>query len=277
MMSDGDNLGWLMTSFFREPYWDNPANGKFPFGWEACLCHLAQVCPEVLQRLARTQPEGITFIEPAGGYAYADLVARKRPNRPEVLARLGRMISAQLTKTGGRVLRLICRNVASEAAQEAYEIYAREIEPLIGIVVIQYSPYEGGHGRVFWVKNGKGIEIPVVTLTNSLWNHARWPTGGSPAKVARMINENAERARFSFVSVHAWSWFREAPGTDERAEEMEQEGDALKGAGVARGLTPVSWCVGRLSPKVKVVSPEELIWRLRMEHNPDETQRLLEV
>ena len=275
MMSDGDNLSWLMKGFFSEPYWDNPANGKFPFGWEACLCHLAQLCPEALQRLARTQPEGTTLIEPAGGYAYADLLAHKRPNRPEVLARLGRLISAQLAKTGGRVMRLICKDVLSEDAKEAFEIYAREIEPLAGIVVIQYSPYEGGHGRVFWVKNRKGIEIPVVTLTHSIWNHARWPTGGTPAKVARMINESTEHARFSFVSVHAWSWFKEAPGTDERAEEMAQEGDELKTTGAARGLTPVSWCVGRLSPQVKVVSPEELIWRLRMEHNPDETRKLL--
>ncbi len=29
-------------------------------------------------------------------------------------------------------------------------------------------------------------------------------------------------------------------------------------------------------PKIKVVSPEELIWRIRMGHNPEETKKVIE-
>jgi hypothetical protein len=52
---------------------------------------------------------------------------------------------------------------------DAYQIYVDELEDIAGIVAVQYAPYHGGLGDVYWFKNKKGIEIPVVTATYTLW------------------------------------------------------------------------------------------------------------
>jgi hypothetical protein len=64
---------------------------------------------------------------------------------------------------------------------------------------------------------------------------------------------------------HAWSYFKKAPGADENASTQ----------GGVRGYSPVTWCAERLPPGIRVVSPAELAWRIRMEHDPSQTKRLL--
>jgi len=39
----------------------------------------------------------------------------------------------------------------------------------------------------------------------------------------------------------------------------------------ASGVQPVSWCIDRSDKKIKVVSPKDLLWRVRMKHNREET------
>jgi len=43
------------------------------------------------------------------------------------------------------------------------------------------------------------------------------------------------------------------------------------------GVTPIGWCIERLDKNIKVVSPEELLWRLRMEHNPIQTRKAIDL
>ena len=69
---------------------------------------------------------------------------------------------------------------------------------------------------------------------------------------------------------HAWSTFRRAPGADEDAENLPRAGAA--NAGGVRGYAPVTWCADRLGNDVRVVCPEELIWRVRMNHDEGQTK-----
>jgi hypothetical protein len=75
------------------------------------------------------------------------------------------------------------------------------------------------------------------------------------------------------VISHAWSYFKKAPGSDENAENVPQETAAAQGG--VRGYTPVTWCAERLPAAIRVVSPEELLFRIRMQHNPDQTKRFI--
>jgi hypothetical protein len=84
----------------------------------------------------------------------------------------------------------------------------------------------------------------------------------------------AELPRYDWVIAHAWSWFRNAPGADEDAENMPQE-DAAAHTG-QRGYAPVLWCAERLANDVRIVGPEELAWRIRMKHNPNQTRKLIQ-
>ena len=44
---------------------------------------------------------------------------------------------------------------------------------------------------------------------------------------------------------------------------------------VCEGHAPVLWCAERLPETVRVVSPEEMIWRIRMKHDPAQTKQLM--
>lgn len=51
---------------------------------------------------------------------------------------------------------------------------------------------------------------------------------------------------------------------------MDQK-DAPQQGGVC-GYGPVGWCVDRLPDNVRVVLPEELLWRIRMQKDPAQTE-----
>jgi hypothetical protein len=181
-----------------------------------------------------------------------------------------------MKKNGLDVFGFICMDLDSKAAQNAYAIYAREMPGLAGMIAVQYYPYEGGHGKVYWVKNASGVDIPVVTCRYAVWSKYSTSTGGTPAKVARMINEDCAGASkenkksLSWTVVHAWSSFKKIADNNELAENADYAKD-----GAETGMIPVQWCIDRLDKRVKVVSPEELLWRIRMEHNPSQTMKII--
>lgn len=265
IMSDGDNLQWMQRGFFfDQKYWANPSRNDFPMGWTSCMASLSETIPDALNYMVNTQPSQSTIIEAEGGYNYADKFGGSTADRLKTLRDFAKKLDAHMKKTGAKVLELICIDLNSQAAKEAYQIYAEEIENLSGIIAIQFSPYEGGDGKIFWPTNKKGTHIPVVTAKYSLWANLppSFTRSGGPDKISGFINTNANLAEQSgsqsmdWTIVHAWSSFTEHGVT-------------------ATGLTPVSWCVDKLNPNVTVVSPEELLWRIRMKYYPAETQAII--
>ncbi|MCZ7543392.1 MAG: hypothetical protein M5R40_07565 [Anaerolineae bacterium] len=210
---------------------------------------------------------GTSILSDPGGYYYPDRFGELRAE-PDLLARHARQVAAHMAENGAKILWFICHNLKSAAAFAAYDTYAREIDGLLGMFAIQYTPYEGGAGEVFWTQDRNGVNIPVVTARYSIWANAR--TGnrsGNPEHIAQVINESAARAdrqgrsTYEWAIVHAWSYFTPAPGAEPRA----------------RGVTPVGWCIERLDPMVKVVTPEELLWRIRMDAYPEETRQIIDM
>jgi hypothetical protein len=121
----------------------------------------------------------------------------------------------------------------------------------------------------------------VISARYSIWHDTnRRPRSGTPAKVAREIRQTVENAlqselpRYDWVNTHAWSWFKKAPGTDENAEDMPEENAEANGG--ERVYRPVIWCVERLPSNIRAVGPEELFWRIRMKHNPEQTRKLIQ-
>jgi GxGYxYP putative glycoside hydrolase C-terminal domain/GxGYxY sequence motif in domain of unknown function N-terminal len=283
--SDGDNVNTYEGSFFRgsegRSYWGNPDRGKIPFGWSCCFAHLAQLCPEAIEFAAATQSPNDWFLEWGGGYYYPDLFGRDRTNRWELLAQHARRTCALMRRTNTRVIGFNVAELDSPDALKSYQVFAGQTDGLLGILVWQYDCYEAGAGRVFWVWDRNGVEVPVISARCSIWtdtNHR--PRAGTPAKVAREIRQTVENAppaelpRYDWVNSHAWSWFKKAPGADENAEDMPQENAEAQGG--MRGYSPVTWCVERLPAGIRTVGPEELVWRIRMKHNPQQTRKLIQ-
>lgn len=279
--TDGDNVQWLEENFFgNDGYWGNSERGKIPFGWSCCFDQLAQLCPQAIEYALDTRTTNDWFIEWGGGYYYPDHFGRERTNRWELLATHARRTWELMKKTGTRVIGFNVAQCDSQDAHKAYEVIAGQTDGLLAILVFQYSAYEAGAGRIFWVKDRNGMEVPVITARYSIWEHSNnRERAGTPAKVAREIRQTVEKTapvqlpRYDWVIVHVWSFFKHAPGADENAEDMPQENAADEGG--VRGYSPVTWCAGRLPASVRVVSPEELVWRIRMKHDPSQTKKLI--
>jgi len=283
--TDGDNLDWSEGDFFRARYstnyWANPDRGKLPFGWSCCFAHLAQLCPEAIDYAVATQSPNDSLLEWGGGYYYPDLFGRQRPNRWELLAQHARRTWAWMKKNNTRLIGFNVSKLDSADARKAYEVFARQTDGLLAILVFQYDAYEAGAGRKFWVKDRNGLEVPVISARYSIWNHLNHrPRAGTPAKVAREIRQTVEQTprgeppRYDWVIVHAWSWFKKAAGNDENAENMSPEEAAAQGGQSV--FAPVTWCAERLPANIRTVGPEELIWRIRMQHNPAQTKKLIQ-
>lgn len=260
VMSDGDNMQWTMGHFLDDKeYWANPTVSSSRLSFTSCVLNLTQAAPDVYEELRRTQQPQSTVVEYGGGYYYPDLFAIDRPGRDSLLREYAARINSRMKSTGATVFGFICKNVNSKDAQRAYQLYAEEMEGLTGMIAVQYSPYNGGQGKIYWVKNKKGIEIPVVTAHYQLWANLTKKGSGDPATIASLINQPEDnKIRFDWTIVHAWSKF---------------SNDGTSPA--TRGAEPVKWCVDKLDNTATVVNIEELLWRIRMEHNPEQTQKVI--
>ncbi|HEX4121341.1 MAG TPA: hypothetical protein VH619_12040 [Verrucomicrobiae bacterium] len=279
--TDGDNVQSMVGNFFsNKSYWGNSDRGKIPFGWSCCFAQLAQLCPEAIEYGLATRTTNDWFIEWGGGYYYPDHFGRGRTNRWELLAEHSRRTWELMKKTNTRIIGFNFTQFDSPDAHKACEVFARQTDGLMAILVFQYSAYEAGAGKTFWVEDRSGIEVPVITARYSIWEHANnRERAGTPAKISRDIQRTVENTqagelpRYDWVIDHVWSYFKHASGADEDAENMPQENGA--GEGGVRGYSPVTWCAERLPASIRVVSPEELVWRIRMKHDPSQTKKLI--
>ncbi len=271
VMSDGDNMQWTSNQFINsKDYWANAANSKLSMGFTSCLLNLSMASRDVYKKLLATQQPGVSLVEYGGGYYYPDLFAIARPNREELVRKFAAIINVKMKETGTSVFGVICKNLASERAKEMYRVFAEEIEDLSGIIAVQYSPYNGGNGKIYWVKNKKGISIPVITARYQLWANQHRKNSGSPADIAGYINTDttAGTGEWGWTIVHAWSRFdKDASGSFDDIKKGEKKGE--------RGVTPVKWTSELLSDRTTVVSIEELIWRIRMKNNRQETESVI--
>ena len=257
IMSDGDNIQWLAGSFFHNTdYWANEYHGDFPMGWTTCVSNLSETYPDALDYLSETQPMQSSIIEYGGGYHYPDLFGASI-NKLSALRTFAKKINKHLNKTGAKVFGFITRDLQSEAAKIAFQIYAEELD-VIGMIVNDFSPYESGDGEIFWATNKEGKHIPIISSKYSLWAQTNFERSGNPTKISGLINSESRSAiqdgtsALSWTNVHAWSYFQENGVT-------------------SRGITPVKWTIDKLDSNVNVVSPEELIWRIRKKYYPNET------
>ena len=284
--SDGDNVETAEGSFFRgregRSYWGNPDRGKIPFGWSCCFAHLSQLCPEAIDYAVATQSPNDWFLEWGGGYYYPDLFGLERTNRWELLAQHARRTWALMKRTNTHVIGFNVAKFDSPDALKAYQVFAGQTDGLLAILVWQYDCYETGAGKVFWVKDRNGVEVPVISARYSIWNHTNHrPRSGTPAKVAREIRQTventpaAELPRYDWVNIHAWSWFKEVARC--RRKRRGYAAGKCRGCRAASAfIRPPTWCVERLPANIRTVAPEELVWRIRMKHNPEQTRKLIQ-
>lgn len=260
VISDGDNMQWTMGDFLDSHiYYGNKDHNRSPVSWTLCPVNLSIVSTSTWNRFVEMKNDNSSVIEYGGGYQYPDQFAINRPNREELLTEFARRMDWHFKRLNIKVFGFICKDVFSKEARQAYEIYAREIKGLTGMMAIQYCPYNMG-GDMIWVKNDKEIEIPVVTAKFSIWSGLfDNPLCGAPDYIASLINRDAAKAAtqknsdmpLSWTIIHAWSDFSRTTCSEEQS---------IKGYYASRMANQL------LSQQVKSISFNELLWRIREQH-----------
>ena len=269
VMSDGDNVQWTMSNLLESrAYLGSPNRDIVNLTWTLCPVNLSVVSPYSWNAIAEVHNKNFTFLEYGGGYQYPDIFAQYRPNRLELVRKFAARMDYHFRQLGITVFGFICKNVASNEAQEAFQIYAEEIKGLTGMLAVQYFPYEL-EGQIYWKTNLDGIKIPVLTARYSIWNEVNpyRPRAGTPEFVASLINRDEIKAKESenkenlltWTMVHSWSDFSKTSRFTEKP---------------AIGVNPVKLSKEMLLDNIKCVSANELLWRIRMKYQPEQTEKL---
>ncbi len=273
-ITDGDNIQWLMGNFVggseAPMYYGCPERGAIPFGWGLPAPGLAQLSPRTLAEVLGAATSADDFIlYSGGGYFYPDLYGADRPEA-DALALHARRLRGYMDLTGIRVLAFNFIDWDSPEALAACETLAKNLPGLLGILAFQYHPYSAGEGRVVWVDGAEGDRVPVISCRMTIWARTGGANDAAPAAVAARLGELPRAAStdaddaFSWVLVHAWSYFRQPAAAEDGASEDRDVPQDGSEPGTARGYRPALWAAERLGPSVQACGVEELVWRVRL-------------
>lgn len=267
-LSDGDNLQWMQNGF-NPDYYPEPEKYNLKMSYGICVMNLAMSAPAQLKYFCDIQNPEVSIFE-RGSYYFVDQIGEKK-DRNAIMKQMAREQAASMKAQNVKLLGTVTRGkVDSPQAIEGYQTLIDANDELEGIIAIAYSPYADSKQDIIWITNKKGIEIPVVMTTYCLWNKKDHndPDEGTPAYIAqKMMND---RKKFNMISLHCWSYFRDAGVTDDLLAENADRTNADM-----RGIGAEILCHNRLDDSYEAVNLQEFFWRIRMEYRPEQTRKIL--
>lgn len=272
-LSDGDNVQWELNDF-RATWWlhGKVVPTKTAFGLS--VGQISQIAPSYLVQLFSEQ-NSCTSVFERGSYYFLDVLGIRK-DREAILWQMAQETAAQMKAANVRILGTVSwESTSSKDAKLGYQALVDANDYLEGIITIAYSPYAKSSGEILWIKNKKGIDIPVIRTTYSIWNLGDHNNSdeGTPAYIARKLNEH--KNQFNLVCLHCWSKFQDNGGSDDELSENILNPDAYSYDNVIHSSGAAEKCIERLDDKIQVVSLQELIWRIRMKYRPEQTKQLL--
>jgi hypothetical protein len=261
VLSDGDNMSWFLGEILTHPdYMGNAERGRFPLTWTTCLATLRQTAVDGYEAFIERLAENEAAIEFTGGYFFPEEFGKSRAGQDHLRA-YSRRLAPHLAATGQAIFHFMVIDPDSEGARAAYQIFADELPSIEAMTVTQYAPYEGGGGRIHWVTNAAGNELPIITAAYALWEGRSDDRRGDPAHLASVITRDfsaldpgaSTDSKYRWAVIHAWSRFPNEKG------EME------------RGLNPV-WRTMEAIDGVDLVTIPELVRRIRADRAASRAQ-----
>lgn len=248
-LTDGDNYQFIITDNFESNYYCLSSAAATKCAFELGTQSLIQLAPTRFTRIVQKQPSPhCTIMETfGGGYYYIDTFSTEgtaASNRSANLKTLAERTAAHMRQHGIKVLHVMAQDLSSRNTKEALQAFVDANDCLEGITAVQYSPYNGGGGEIIWLKNKAGYDIPCITAKYMLWADLNL----TPDVVTNEMMLKESMPSFSAVCLHAWSIF-----SDKRSSDV------------------AALCQQRLNTSFQAVSMQELIWRVRMAHDRDQT------
>lgn len=224
VISDGDNVQWLLGSHDNTNNWNNPNRAHVNLGWTISPA-LADLAPIVYDKYidnclttpgGRNQlvasPSGRGYFFP-GRYPAADLETECK------------LLNKYMKKADLRIVNII----DADDSNNDPAAYLKQ-DNIDALFYYSYGAnYTGRHGQIDWYK-GK----PSIGGRYTLWGNL-----SSPQSLAATLNQASTNINsqdgYSLISVHIWD----------------------------RGVDDVLDCINRLNPNVRVVAPDEFVWLIK--------------
>jgi len=249
LMTDGDNISWFQGNSFvpDKRFWQSPYRGKFPLGWTIPSSTL-ELSPQILAYINSTKKDNESFI-PAlsgNGYFYADIYGKNRDKN--ALSIHCKKLNEVFKIGNWKVLQVMSLYKSIKATD--FTSYTQNIDDLIGLFWVYYTPYSAGAGDIKWEKDKNGFSIPVVSTRFSLWKmEPASPDFLSAEEIIEQIKfmgKPPKKNYFTVISVHCWSWEEPLKEAYKIYEELSKE------------------------EYTEIVTPEEFMLRLRLSYRPKE-------
>jgi hypothetical protein len=194
VMSDGDNLQWLLNDFSGSGWFGSALRGSFPMGWTVAP-HLARLAPVAMKRyyeMASAASSGRDYFVAGvsgGGYLY--------PSLDPVLDAHAQRLEGYLAAADLDIVSILELNRNTFTTQYL-DPYTR-LPRVRGILYLDYASYAAYRGKIVW-SNGK----PAASARFSLWEGQDDPAEIA-ASVAASSFDPRDPGAYSFVNVHPWS------------------------------------------------------------------------
>lgn len=224
VISDGDNVQWLLGSLGNMNNWNNPNRGRLNLGWtiSPSLTELAPVLYEQYVNNCLTTPEGrnVLVAGPSGKGYYL-------PGRyPDAdLDQASVLLNRYMKQADLRIVNII----DADDSDNDPSSYLKQ-DNIDALFYYSYGAnYTGRRGKIDWHNNKPSIG----------GRYTLWGTLSSPQSLAAQLNQASTNIYsedgYSLISVHVWS----------------------------RSVNDVLDCISRLGPNVRVVAPDEFVWLVK--------------
>jgi hypothetical protein len=192
VMTDGDNVQWLLNDFATSNNWYGSSNrGNINLGWtiSPALCELAPTVMNYLYQSAANNPTGKDYFitGPSGlGYIY--------PDQFPAIDSATSLLNRYMEKADLSIV-----NIIGDNPSEQYLLPFLLQNNIDAIFYYDYSNYSGLSGDIFWV-NWK----PVIGGRYNLWSGFETPLSLANKLNSRPKDPHSEDG-YSLIPVHVWS------------------------------------------------------------------------
>ena len=240
LMSDGDNMQWLLNDYAKEngKWFGSNERGSFPLGWGVPATSI-DMCAPMLSYLYNAKTECDEFIMQLSGLGYTF------PSRwdNEALTEMTSDLAEYMARSDLKYIEILDNNGFNN---EHKLLNFTEHDEIEGIFYIDYVDYTLNKGKINWSNNK-----PIVSAKHTIWNNYRGNPEGNIEVVADAINNYSTDIKsaeaYTFIIVHCWS------GVDENGN-LVPNGDTMKG---------LSQFISLLDEDVELVTPSEFMERIK--------------
>ena len=237
VMSDGDNMQWVLNDFMTSPKWyASIRRGKFPFAWGLPASTIDIASPAFMYYYKNMKPTDEFIMELSGlGYTFPS-----KWKDMDALALMQSKVVDSMKRSDMSVLEILDDVTLTQSVVDTYYQGFLTDPAIQGAFYLDYSNYAAYNGKIFWT-NGK----PIVTAKYRLWAGTD-SIEDIAASINRATTNETKAGAYTFITVHAWS------GMDENGN-FSANGNTMEA---------VYKLVSLLDDDVELVTPTEFIERI---------------